>query len=227
MEHHRHRRSRDGRRGAGRRGRPFRGVHGGPLQPPRPDDARRRAHGSVVPVHRCRAHGLGAGGRLCGRTGDRAEHDRGRRPTRHRGQLVPPHARPRHRARRHSPPGGNVRAGPRRAAHHRHGVGLAWRVGHLRHRRHRPAGAAERAGHPADAGRDGPAARRRSRGGRRSGGGDSGERAEAEQSWTFREAVRTPAFTLIILSIILNNYGGGGLPFHMPQIYADQGLRRR
>ena len=47
---------------------------------------------------------------------------------------------------------------------------------------------------------------------------------EAEQSWTFREAVRTPAFTLIILSILLTNYGGGGLPFHMPQYYADQGL---
>ena len=48
---------------------------------------------------------------------------------------------------------------------------------------------------------------------------------EAEQSWTFREAVRTPSFVLIILSIVLTNYGGGGLPFHMPQIYADQGLR--
>ena len=48
---------------------------------------------------------------------------------------------------------------------------------------------------------------------------------EAEQSWTFREAVRTPSFILIILSIVLTNYGGGGLPFHMPQIYADQGLR--
>ena len=47
---------------------------------------------------------------------------------------------------------------------------------------------------------------------------------EAEQSWTFREAVRTPAFTLIILSILFANYSGGGLPFHMPQIYADQGL---
>ena len=47
---------------------------------------------------------------------------------------------------------------------------------------------------------------------------------EAEQSWTLREAIRTPAFTLIILSIVLTNYGGGGLPFHMPQYYADQGL---
>ncbi len=47
---------------------------------------------------------------------------------------------------------------------------------------------------------------------------------EAEQSWTFGEAVRTRALTLIILSIVLANYGGGGLPFHMPQIYADQGL---
>ena len=47
---------------------------------------------------------------------------------------------------------------------------------------------------------------------------------EDEQSWTFGEAVRTPAFTLIILSIILTNYGGGGLPFHMPQYYAQQGL---
>ncbi len=47
---------------------------------------------------------------------------------------------------------------------------------------------------------------------------------ETEQSWTLREAVRTPAFTLIILSIILTNYGGGGLPFHMPQYYAQQGL---
>lgn len=48
---------------------------------------------------------------------------------------------------------------------------------------------------------------------------------EAEQSWTLREAVRTPSFALIILSIVLTNYGGGGLPFHMPQIYGDQGLR--
>ncbi len=48
---------------------------------------------------------------------------------------------------------------------------------------------------------------------------------EAEESWTLREAIRTPSFALIILSIVLTNYGGGGLPFHMPQIYADQGLR--
>lgn len=48
---------------------------------------------------------------------------------------------------------------------------------------------------------------------------------EAEESWTLREAIRTPAFALIILSIVLTNYGGGGLPFHMPQYYADQGLR--
>ena len=48
---------------------------------------------------------------------------------------------------------------------------------------------------------------------------------EAEQSWTLGEAVRTPSFALIILSIVLTNYGGGGLPFHMPQIYADEGLR--
>ena len=48
---------------------------------------------------------------------------------------------------------------------------------------------------------------------------------EAEESWTLREAIRTPSFALIILSIVLTNYGGGGLPFHMPQYYADQGLR--
>ncbi len=48
---------------------------------------------------------------------------------------------------------------------------------------------------------------------------------EAEQSWTLSEAIRTPSFVLIILSIVLTNYGGGGLPFHMPQIYADEGLR--
>lgn len=47
---------------------------------------------------------------------------------------------------------------------------------------------------------------------------------ETEQSWTLREAVRTPAFSLIIASIILTNYGGGGLPFHMPQYYAQQGF---
>ena len=47
---------------------------------------------------------------------------------------------------------------------------------------------------------------------------------EAEQSWTFREALRTPSFTLIICSIILTNYGGGGLPFHMPQYYGQQGM---
>ena len=47
---------------------------------------------------------------------------------------------------------------------------------------------------------------------------------EAEQSWTLREAIRTPSFSLIILSIILTNYGGGGLPFHMPQYYEQQGF---
>ncbi|MCY4583036.1 MAG: MFS transporter [Chloroflexi bacterium] len=61
--------------------------------------------------------------------------------------------------------------------------------------------------------------------------GESGQAAieasarEARESWTFREAVRTPSFVLIIISIVLTNYGGGGLPFHMPQYYADQGLR--
>ena len=47
---------------------------------------------------------------------------------------------------------------------------------------------------------------------------------EAARSWTFREAVRTPSFTLIMLSILLMNYGGGGLPFHMPQYFGQQGL---
>lgn len=45
-----------------------------------------------------------------------------------------------------------------------------------------------------------------------------------EPSWTFRQAVRTPAFALIMASIVLTNYGGGGLPFHMPQYYEQQGL---
>ena len=48
---------------------------------------------------------------------------------------------------------------------------------------------------------------------------------EAEQSWTFREAIRTPSFALIIFSIVLTNYGGGGLPFHMPQYYDGQGFQ--
>ena len=47
---------------------------------------------------------------------------------------------------------------------------------------------------------------------------------EAAQSWTFREAIRTPSFTLIIVSIVLTNYGGGGLPFHMPQYYGEEGF---
>jgi len=47
---------------------------------------------------------------------------------------------------------------------------------------------------------------------------------EMAESWTFREAIRTPALGLILASIILTNYGGGGLPFHMPQYYEQQGL---
>lgn len=47
---------------------------------------------------------------------------------------------------------------------------------------------------------------------------------EMEQSWTFREAASTPALGLILTSIVLTNYGGGGLPFHMPQYYEQQGL---
>lgn len=47
---------------------------------------------------------------------------------------------------------------------------------------------------------------------------------EAAQSWTFHEAIRTPSFTLIIVSIVLTNYGGGGLPFHMPQYYGEEGF---
>ncbi len=55
---------------------------------------------------------------------------------------------------------------------------------------------------------------------------EAAERTEREmaQSWTFRQAIRTPALTLILASIILMNYGGGGLPFHMPQYYEQQGL---
>ena len=47
---------------------------------------------------------------------------------------------------------------------------------------------------------------------------------ELADSWTFKEAIRTPALGLILASIILTNYGGGGLPFHMPQYYEQQGL---
>ncbi len=55
---------------------------------------------------------------------------------------------------------------------------------------------------------------------------EAAERTQQEmaQSWTFRQAVRTPAFTLILASIVLTNYGGGGLPFHMPQYYEQQGF---
>lgn len=49
---------------------------------------------------------------------------------------------------------------------------------------------------------------------------------EAAQSWTFREAVRTPSFVLIIIAIVLTNYGGGGLPFHMPQYYENQEMAK-
>ncbi|MXW29272.1 MAG: MFS transporter [Chloroflexi bacterium] len=47
---------------------------------------------------------------------------------------------------------------------------------------------------------------------------------EAAQSWTFREAMRTPSFVLILIAIVLTNYGGGGLPFHMPQYYGQEGF---
>ena len=47
---------------------------------------------------------------------------------------------------------------------------------------------------------------------------------EMASSWTFRQAIRTPALTLILSSIVLTNYGGGGLPFHMPQYYEEQGF---
>ncbi len=55
---------------------------------------------------------------------------------------------------------------------------------------------------------------------------EAAERAQQEiaQSWTFRQAIRTPAFSLILASIVLTNYGGGGLPFHMPQYYEQQGF---
>ncbi len=55
---------------------------------------------------------------------------------------------------------------------------------------------------------------------------EAAERTEREmaQSWTFRQAIRTPSLILILASIILMNYGGGGLPFHMPQYFERQGL---
>ena len=55
---------------------------------------------------------------------------------------------------------------------------------------------------------------------------EAAERTQQEmaQSWTFRQAARTPALFLILASILLMNYGGGGLPFHMPQYYEQQGL---
>ena len=55
---------------------------------------------------------------------------------------------------------------------------------------------------------------------------EAAERTQREmaQSWTFRQAVRTPSLFLILASILLMNYGGGGLPFHMPQYYEQQGF---
>ena len=202
---------------------PFVGLLGGPLQPPHPDDHRRTGHGNRVLCHRGFSQRMATRDRLRDRPRHRPEPHRGRCPACRRRQLVPAHARPCGRSRWHRSPDWHFCDGPRRAVHHQPGIQLALGMDHIRHRHPHIPRSTERARgapHPgemgllpdgADAATEGDASR-------------AASALEAEQSWTLREAIRTPSFSLIILSIILTNYGGGGLPFHMPQYYEQQGF---